>query len=87
MFLLKDLPLLLDTPFEINGVQYPSNWLRLATAEEKRSIGVVEVPDPPPPPMLPMTEAIQLPDNTIAALIARVEKLEQALEAIQHHGI
>ena len=46
MFLLNGQPLSLDTPFECNGVMYPSNWLRLTSLEEKQAIGIVEVDDP-----------------------------------------
>ena len=37
MFLLDGKPLALDTPFTdpATGVQYPANWLRLATPEER----------------------------------------------------
>jgi len=31
------------TAFEINGVQYPANWLNLSTPEEKVEIGLEEV--------------------------------------------
>jgi hypothetical protein len=31
------------TAFEINGVQYPSNWLNLSTPEEKAEVGLEEV--------------------------------------------
>jgi hypothetical protein len=31
------------TSFEINGVQYPANWLNLSTPEEKAEIGLEEV--------------------------------------------
>ena len=31
------------TPFEIDGVQYPSNWLNLSTPEEKQALGLEEV--------------------------------------------
>ena len=31
------------TAFEVNGVQYPSNWLNLSTPEEKASLGLEEV--------------------------------------------
>ncbi len=48
MFLLNDKPLAIDTPFEHDGVQYPANWLRLSTAEEKAALGITEVPDPAP---------------------------------------
>lgn len=46
MFMLDNKPLPLDTPFEAAGVQYPANWLRLTTLEEKQAIGITEVPDP-----------------------------------------
>lgn len=46
MFLLNGKPLLLDTPFTHEGIQYPAVWLRISTAAEKEAIGIVEVPDP-----------------------------------------
>lgn len=48
MFLLDGKPLAVDTPFTANDIQYPANWLRLASAEEKATIGISEVPDPQP---------------------------------------
>ena len=30
-----------------DGRQFPANWLRLTSLEEKQAIGIVEVPDPP----------------------------------------
>ena len=47
-FLLNGEPLAIDTPFKTpDGTQYPANWLRLSTLEEKEAIGITEVPDPP----------------------------------------
>ena len=49
MFLLNGEPLAIDTPFRTpNGTQYPANWLRLSTLEEKTAIGITEAPDPEP---------------------------------------
>lgn len=48
MFLLDGKQLLPDRPFTHDGVQYPANWLRLTTLEEKQAIGITEVPDPEP---------------------------------------
>jgi len=48
MFMLNNSPLPIDTPFEVDGTQYPANWLRLTTLEEKQAIGITEVPDPEP---------------------------------------
>ena len=31
----------LDTPFTHNDIQYPNNWIRLATEEDKSAIGLV----------------------------------------------
>jgi hypothetical protein len=31
----------LDTPFTHNEIQFPSNWIRLATEEEKSAIGLI----------------------------------------------
>ena len=47
MFMLDNKPLAVDTPFTHNDIQYPANWLRLSTAEEKAAIGITEVPDAP----------------------------------------
>jgi len=47
MFLLNGQPLAVDTPFKTpDGTQYPANWLRLSTAEEKEAIGITECDDP-----------------------------------------
>lgn len=47
MFMLNDNPLALDVPFTTeDGTQYPSNWLRLASPEERAAIGITEVADP-----------------------------------------
>jgi hypothetical protein len=48
MFLLDGKPLSPDVAFtDINGIQRPANWLRLASAEERAAAGITEVPDPP----------------------------------------
>jgi hypothetical protein len=36
----------LDTPFTHNENQYPANWIRLATEEDKAAIGLVWEADP-----------------------------------------
>lgn len=46
MFILDGKPLSPDVAFTHNGVQYPANWLRLASPEEREAIGITEVPDP-----------------------------------------
>lgn len=48
MFILDGQPLPVDVPFTTaDGTQYPADWLRLSTLEEKEAIGITEVPDPP----------------------------------------
>ena len=47
MFILNNKPISPDAAFEHEGVQYPANWLRLATPEEREVIGITEEPDPP----------------------------------------
>ena len=47
MLLLDGKPLSYDRAFTHDGIQYPANWLRLASWEEKSAIGITEVPDPP----------------------------------------
>jgi hypothetical protein len=46
MFILDGKPLAPDVAFTHAGIQYPANWLRLSTLEEKEAIGITEVPDP-----------------------------------------
>lgn len=49
MFMLNGQPLAVDVPFTVGegdeAIQYPANWLRLSTAEEKAAIGITEVED------------------------------------------
>jgi len=37
----------IDQPFDMGGIQYPSNWLRLMTPSERLEFGAVELPEPP----------------------------------------
>jgi len=49
MFLLDGRPLSPDVAFtDVNGIQHPANWLRLASPEERAAAGITEVPDPAP---------------------------------------
>ena len=49
MFKLADgRPLAIDTPFTWGNVSYPANWLRLSSPQERKAIGITEVPDPQP---------------------------------------
>jgi len=48
MFILRGQPLSPDVAFiDINDIQRPANWLRLASPEERLEAGITEVPDPP----------------------------------------
>ena len=46
-FKLDGKPLAVDVAFTHNDIQYPANWLRLTTKEEKEAIGIKEVADDP----------------------------------------
>lgn len=48
MFMLNGQRLPLDIPFIAGDTQYPANWLRIASLEDKQAIGITEVPDPEP---------------------------------------
>lgn len=48
MLVLDGKPLAYDRPFTHDGIQYPANWLRLSSPEEKAAIGIEEQPDPIP---------------------------------------
>lgn len=43
MFILNGKPLSPDTAFTAGDIQYPSNWLRLASVEEREAIGITEM--------------------------------------------
>jgi hypothetical protein len=49
MFILDGKVLHIDVAFEHDGVQYPANWLRLSTQEERDAIGITEVVEQPRP--------------------------------------
>ena len=47
-FKLDGKPLAVDVAFKTSdGTQYPANWLRLSTAQEKEDLGITEVADAP----------------------------------------
>jgi len=45
-FKLNGNPLVVDVAFSHNDINYPANWLRLSTADEKTALGITEVEDP-----------------------------------------
>ena len=47
MFILDGKPLSPDRAFTHAGIQYPVNWLRLASPEQRAAIGITEVADEP----------------------------------------
>ena len=44
-FKLDGKPLAVDVPFTVGDINYPANWLRLSTAQEKKDLGITEVAD------------------------------------------
>ena len=46
-FLLNGNPLAVDIPFTVGDINYPANWLRFSTAQEKKDLGITEVADAP----------------------------------------
>ena len=46
-FKLDGKPLAVDVAFSHNDINYPANWLRLSTADEKTALGITEVADSP----------------------------------------
>ena len=46
-FKLNGKPLAVDVPFTVGDINYPANWLRLSTAQEKKDLGITEVADAP----------------------------------------
>ena len=44
-FILDGEQLLIDQPFTSRGIKYPATWLRLTTLDEKKAIGIKEVPN------------------------------------------
>ncbi len=47
MLKLDNKPLSYDRAFSHAGIQYPANWLRLATLEERNALGITEVANDP----------------------------------------
>ena len=47
MLILDGKPLSYDRAFTHDGIQYPANWLRLSSLEEKTAIGITEVANDP----------------------------------------
>ena len=45
MFQLNGNPISPDTAFTVGDIQYPANWIRLASPEERAAIGITEVAD------------------------------------------
>ena len=45
-FKLDGNPLAVDVAFSHNSINYPANWLRLSTKEERTALGITEVDDP-----------------------------------------
>ena len=48
MYKLNGQPLTLDRPFTVDGTQFPSNWLRMASEEDKAALGITWEADPAP---------------------------------------
>ena len=46
-FKLNGKPLVIDVAFTHKDIQYPANWLRLSSAQEKKDLGITEVADAP----------------------------------------
>ena len=46
-FKLNGNSLAVDVAFSHNDINYPANWLRLSTAQEKKDLGITEVADDP----------------------------------------
>ena len=46
-FKLNGNPLAVDVAFSHDDINYPANWLRLSTADEKTALGITEVADDP----------------------------------------
>ena len=46
-FKLDGNPLAVDVAFSHNNINYPANWLRLSSADEKTALGITEVADDP----------------------------------------
>jgi hypothetical protein len=49
MYTINGRPIGQDSPFaDANGTQYPANWIRLSSDEEKAAIGIEWIADPEP---------------------------------------
>jgi len=48
MLVLDGNRLKMDRPFTHKGLQYPKEWLRLSTPEQRKEVGIIELPDNTP---------------------------------------
>ena len=48
-FKLNGNPLAVDVPFTVGDINYPANWLKFASADEKTALKITEVADEPVP--------------------------------------
>jgi hypothetical protein len=49
MFLLNGRPISPDAPFTVNDINYPANWIRIASAADRAAVGIVEIDEAPRP--------------------------------------
>ena len=80
MYLLNGVVLPMDVPFTYEGIQYPANWLRLSTQEERDAIGIVYVQQEPRPNDF-FYWVTENPDGTYTAIPKPVPDVQQTMIA------
>lgn len=81
MFILNGKSISPDSAFTApDGTQYPANWLRLSTPEEKAAIGISEVPD-----QIPHDQRYFWGYDTDGNLIPNNLKMKQSHQKKENH--
>lgn len=78
MFIRQGKKLPLNKAFEVDGVQYPANWLRVSTPSERKLLRIEEVPDP----IIPNEKYYIIEWNVDGSVKATPRPLKDALEGI-----
>lgn len=78
MYELNGQVLQLDQPFTYNEIQYPANWLRLSTQEDRDALGIVWVEQQPRPNDF-FYYVTENPDGTYTAIPKPVPDVQAAM--------
>jgi hypothetical protein len=90
-FMLNGKPLAVDRPFRIykedgDYIQYPANWLRLASEEDKAKLGIAWEPDAPSKDPALQPKSLE---DVVAGVHAAIDQKtrEEILDGFEYEGV